>query len=119
MKNEFWRLITQLIGWFWRVVRVIEKYAQLTKLKSIVKLDAPLVSPPSEFKGDFFKGITCIALLIPLHFFFFSVLINVFFSHLWLWVITVFFSCRNSEWINRRGPHKCGGQIRHTVTGQR
>lgn len=25
-------------------------------MKSIVKLDAPLVSPPSNFKGDFFKG---------------------------------------------------------------
>lgn len=27
-------------------------------MKSIVKLDAPLVSPPSDFKGDFFKGMT-------------------------------------------------------------
>uniref|UniRef100_A0A3Q3LEL0 Protein strawberry notch homolog 1 n=1 Tax=Mastacembelus armatus TaxID=205130 RepID=A0A3Q3LEL0_9TELE len=26
-------------------------------MKSIVKLDAPLVSPPSDFKGDFFKEI--------------------------------------------------------------
>ncbi|XP_073333867.1 protein strawberry notch homolog 1 isoform X1 [Pagrus major] len=26
-------------------------------MKSIVKLDSPLVSPPSEFKGDFFKEI--------------------------------------------------------------
>ncbi|KAJ0057509.1 hypothetical protein NL108_009255, partial [Boleophthalmus pectinirostris] len=26
-------------------------------MKSIVKLDAPLVSPPAEFKGDFFKEI--------------------------------------------------------------
>lgn len=25
-------------------------------MKSIVKLDCPLVSPPSDFKGDFFKG---------------------------------------------------------------
>lgn len=25
-------------------------------MKSIVKLDSPLVSPPSDFKGDFFKG---------------------------------------------------------------
>lgn len=31
-------------------------------MKSIVKLDAPLVSPPSDFKGDFFKGMTCIVL---------------------------------------------------------
>lgn len=27
-------------------------------MKSIVKLDTPLVSPPSDFKGDFFKGVT-------------------------------------------------------------
>lgn len=27
-------------------------------MKSIVKLDTPLVSPPSDFKGDFFKGMT-------------------------------------------------------------
>ncbi|TKS84986.1 Protein strawberry notch -like protein 1 [Collichthys lucidus] len=27
-------------------------------MKSIVKLDSPLVSPPSDFKGDFFKGTT-------------------------------------------------------------
>lgn len=26
-------------------------------MKSIVKLDTPLVSPPSDFKGDFFKGV--------------------------------------------------------------
>lgn len=25
-------------------------------MKSIVKLDAALVPPPSDFKGDFFKG---------------------------------------------------------------
>lgn len=31
-------------------------------MKSIVKLDSPLVSPPSDFKGDFFKGATRIAL---------------------------------------------------------
>lgn len=31
-------------------------------MKSIVKLDSPLVSPPSEFKGDFFKGLAFIAL---------------------------------------------------------
>ncbi|XP_008323825.1 protein strawberry notch homolog 1 [Cynoglossus semilaevis] len=28
-------------------------------MKSVVKLDAPLVSPPSHFKGDFFKEIQC------------------------------------------------------------
>lgn len=26
-------------------------------MKSIVKLDSPLVSPPSDFKGHFFKGM--------------------------------------------------------------
>lgn len=31
-------------------------------MKSIVKLDSPLVSPPPEFKGDFFKGKAFIAL---------------------------------------------------------
>lgn len=31
-------------------------------MKSIVKLDSPLVSPPSEFKGDFFKGKAFVAL---------------------------------------------------------
>lgn len=31
-------------------------------MKSIVKLDSPLVSPPSGFKGDFFKGTASIAL---------------------------------------------------------
>lgn len=31
-------------------------------MKSIVKLDSPLVSPPSDFSGDFFKGSASIAL---------------------------------------------------------
>uniref|UniRef100_A0A8D0AA08 Protein strawberry notch homolog 1 n=1 Tax=Sander lucioperca TaxID=283035 RepID=A0A8D0AA08_SANLU len=31
-------------------------------MKSIVKLDSPLVSPPSNFKGDFFKGVGLINL---------------------------------------------------------
>ena len=35
MKDEFWHLVTQLIGWFWRVIRVMEKYAKMTKLESI------------------------------------------------------------------------------------
>lgn len=30
-------------------------------MKSIVKLDSPLVSPPSDFNGDFFKGTASIA----------------------------------------------------------
>lgn len=33
-------------------------------MKSIVKLDSPLVSPPSDFKGDFFKGVSLFAALI-------------------------------------------------------
>lgn len=30
-------------------------------MKSIVKLDSPLVSPPLDFKGDFFKGTASVA----------------------------------------------------------
>ena len=39
-------------------------------MKSIVKLDAPLVSPPSNFKGDFFKG-TLIYMLLTRQFIYF------------------------------------------------
>lgn len=31
-------------------------------MKSIVKLDSPLVSPPLDFRGDFFKGTASTAL---------------------------------------------------------
>uniref|UniRef100_A0A668ACT5 Protein strawberry notch homolog 1 n=1 Tax=Myripristis murdjan TaxID=586833 RepID=A0A668ACT5_9TELE len=32
-------------------------------MKSIVKLDAPLVSPPSDFQGDFFRGMIGVGLI--------------------------------------------------------
>lgn len=76
-------------------------------MKSIVKLDSPLVSPPLDFKGDFFKGTASVALN---HLELFSV------SHLW---VMLFFFCRNSGWFNRCGPHKCGGHVRHINAWQR
>lgn len=68
-------------------------------MKSIVNLDSPLVSPPSDFEGDFFKGTE---------------------SRKHVIVLTVFLMClayseqcniphvsfgRNPQWLNRRGTH--------------
>ena len=84
-------------------------------MKSIVKLDSPLVSPPSDFKGDFFKGMTCVRLL------YWSLYLLLLFidGHLCLRVMKVYLFSRNSERIDRRGAHKCGGQIWRALTGQR
>lgn len=112
-------------------------------MKSIVKLDTPLVSPPSDFKGDFFKGMTHTLLTTDSYFLHFcrlvvfaahvvhtvdvgmfvvylSVFLNFnFFNQLLSHMVIVFFFYRNSNWISRCWPHKCGGQIWHTITRQR
>ena len=38
MKNEFWVIVTHLIGWFWRVFRCIEKWLKLVEQKSICEV---------------------------------------------------------------------------------
>lgn len=117
-------------------------------MKSIVKLDTPLVSPPSDFKGDFFKGMTHTLLTTDRSYFLhfcrlvvfaahvvhtvdvamFVVYLSVFlffFNQLLAHMVIVFFFFfsslfyRNSNWISRCWPHKCGGQIWHTITRQR
>lgn len=80
-------------------------------MKSIVKLDSPLVSPPSNFKGDFFKGINNFCSVASILFILFFVLFEI------VLYCSVFFSCRNPEWFNRCWPDKCGGQTWHTDTG--
>lgn len=110
-------------------------------MKSIVKLDTPLVSPPSDFKGDFFKGMTHTLLTTDRSYFLHFCRLVVFAAHvihtvdvgMFVVYLSVFFksiTCtygyclpfsfyRNSNWISRCWPHKCGGQIWHTITRQR
>lgn len=70
-------------------------------MKSIVKLDAPLVSPPSNFKGDFFKGTNISA---ASHRFTYSIFLF-FFKFIFLICDSVSLLCRNPEWFNRCWPH--------------
>lgn len=50
-------------------------------MKSIVKLDTPLVSPPSDFKGDFFKGMTHTLLTTDRSYFLYFCRLVVFAAH--------------------------------------
>lgn len=50
-------------------------------MKSIVKLDTPLVSPPSDFKGDFFKGMTHTLLTTDRSYFLYFCRLVVFATH--------------------------------------